>query len=344
MSLDERVPLLIVTGFVGSGRTTLIARWLAEPALADSAVLANELGAVGFDHHLVGAVPGAARVVAGGCACCSARRELAAALAELVSERARRPSARFERVIVELNGLADPVPLLEDLAYDDALRERLSVQGVVAAVDAVEGARVLASQREARLQAAVADALVITRSELVPAAAVDALAAMLAALNPEASILASRGGSSEGVAAWRAAGAAPGRERRRIGAALDAGPIHESVRDAGTALAQVHGDAVAVRTLRFDAPVELSGFCVRLAAFLEDHAPRVLRVKGLVAVEGRRGPAVMQSAGRTLQPVRTLKEWPAGAIESALVVVTRGVDARSLAALSPAVGAVPDAA
>jgi G3E family GTPase len=163
-------------------------------------------------------------------------------------------------------------------------------------------------QRDAltRAQAMCADAVVLTKLDLADAASIETLAAEIARLNPYAGILR---GSDPAIAAglWDAAALAPAREVRHF---------HGRVEDA-------RADDVGVLTVRFDRAVELSGFCVRLAGFLEHHASRVLRVKGLVRVQGRRGPAVIQAVGPTLYPVRTLKAWPAGVRESALVVVAR---------------------
>ena len=313
--VSEALPLLLVGGSLGAGKTTLLARWLADPALANTAVLVNEPGEAPIDAHLMGALAGAARTLAAGCACCEARAELPRALEALVD--GRRPAPEFERVIVELSGLAHPAPLLEDFASDARLRERFPLLGMVTLVDAGEGLAALEAP-EARARVAAADVLIVAKTGLAERAEVETLVAALARLNPHAEIV--RGGSgSEARDVWSAAAASPGRELRRIEAALAAGGADGPAED-----------AVRVHTIRFDAPVELSGFCVRLAAWLAENEGSVLRVKGLVGVQGRHGPAVIQAVGASLQPVRTLKEWPPGALPGALAVAGRGVDGARL--------------
>jgi G3E family GTPase len=233
---------------------------------------------------------------------CAVRGEIGVALRQLLHDREAGTVPPFERIVVETTGLAEPVDLVGNLGG-------IPVQGMVAAIDAVDGARALDERTPAYAQAIAADALVLTKSDLAPDGAADALRARLSRLNPDAQILRAPQGYVDPVAAWSAAAAAPGREVRRM----------------QSALAQLRGEAPGALCVRFAHPLELSGFCLRLAAFLEDHAGKVLRVKGLVRVAGRHGPAVIQAVGTTLYPVRTLKEWPPGVGESALVVVARGI-------------------
>ena len=313
--VSESLPLLLIGGSLGAGKTTLLGRWLADPALANTAVLVNEPGEAPIDAHLMGALAGSARTLAAGCACCDGRSELPRALEALVD--GRRASPGFERVIVELSGLAHPAPLLEDFASDGALRERFPLLGMATLVDAAEGLAALEAP-EARARVAAADVLIVGKAELAARDPVETLVAELARRNPHAEIV--RGGAgSEARDVWAAAAASPGRELRRIEAAVAA--AGEDRPEEG---------ALGVHTIRFDAPVELSGFCVRLAAWLAANEGAVLRVKGLVGVRGRRGPAVIQAVGASLQPVRTLKEWPPGASPGALVAIGRGLDGARL--------------
>ena len=324
MSDAQPVPLLLVAGGPGVGKTTLLAHWLGDRAFASSAVLVNEPGAIAVDAHLLGGFAGVTRTLGGGCACCTARGGLAAALADLAGGRPR-AALHYDRVIVELAGIAHPLPLLEDLDADAFLRERFPLHGLVTLVDAARGADGL-DRAEARSSVAAADVLVLTRTEHAEEAAVERLAAALQRLNPCAEILGAGGSSAEAGDVWEAAAAAPGRALRRLEAAVEGGPVHDEREYPRASLAPVHGDDIRVHTVRFAAPVDLSGFCVRLAAFLEAHGNAVLRVKGLVAARGRRAPALIQAVGASLQPVRTLKVWPRGAKPGGLVVIARGLE------------------
>lgn len=260
------IPTLLLTGFHGAGKSTLIAHWLADPAFADTAVFVNHVGDV--------------------------------------------PKPGIERAIVETTGFAEPLPIIADLALDP--RERYRLHGVVTAVDALEGARSLEEQGDSRAQAALADAFVVTKTDLASREDVDRLAARLMAINPDAEIIRSALGDADARGVWAAVTAAPGRDLRRIRAAMEGG--------------FERGHEIRAFTLRYPQPLELSGFCARLASFLERHAGRVLRVKGWLEVEGRHGPAAIQAVGGRVYPVRTLKDWPDGARESVLVVVCQGLE------------------
>ncbi len=312
----EALPLLLLTGFVGAGRTTLLARWLADPEFADAAVLANEPGAIPVDAALLGGAR-PARAIAGGCACCTARAALVSELGALALDRHDRGRA-IGRVVIEASGTADPAALVDAIA---SLRDHFALHGVVAVVDALHGMRWLATRGEARAQVLAADAIVVTRIDVADDRAVAQLRAEVAALNPDAAIFGCALGACDAREVWDAAAIAPGRALRHMRAALE-----------GAGAERAH-DALRAHTLRFAGPVELSGFCVRLAAFLDAHGADVVRVKGLLAVQGRRGPAVIQALPGSLQPVRTLREWPAGTT-SAVVVIGHALDADALGVLA----------
>lgn len=303
----QAVPLLFLSGFLGAGKTTLLGRWLADPDFADTAIVVDHAGDIALDAHLVGGGK-----LPGGTSVRGAAHGFAAALAELANDRQQRKVAPFERVVVETPGLDDPLRLLEALDADAALRELYPVHGVVTAIDALDGIAQLESQRASRAQAQMADALVITKADLADAGGAERLARELLRINPQAEILRVMPGHAHAAQVWNAVSCASGRDLRRMRAAM---------RDDGAA-----DEAVGSLRVRFPHAVELSGFCVRLAAFLETHARKVLRVKGLIRVEGRHGPAVIQAVGRMLYPVRTLREWPAGWADSALVVTAAGLD------------------
>jgi G3E family GTPase len=290
---------MVFAGTLGAGKTALLGRCLADPSFGATAVVIDELGELAVDPHLL--PPSCGMVKRAPCG------RWTEALREL--ERARDDGAAFERVIVEANGASTPASVVAAFEDDATLRESFALEGIVAAVDAARGPDALESDALGRAQAAGADAVVLTKLDVADAARVPALVDALMRLNPYAEIV--RGSSSRmaGSAVWNAAAHAPGREVRRLRSLVDEMALPE----------------VGSLCVRFAHAVELSGFCVRLAAFLEKHAREVLRVKGFVRVEGRHGPAVIQAVGSTLYPVRTLKEWPAGVEESALMVVARGI-------------------
>jgi G3E family GTPase len=312
----DAVPVLLVAGAFGAGKTSLLARWMAEPAFASAAVLVNELGEACVDTPLLRGASPAALALSGGCACCGARQALAASLEALAGR--HRANAPFDRVAVELAGLAQPRALLEDFTRDARLRERFPLHGLATVVDANAGIGALAAA-STRAQLAAADVIVLARSEHCAPEEWRRFAEAARRVNPHAELVR---GDAEAAEVWHAAGAASGRELRYLEAALGADAPH-GVEE------RAHHEDIGVHTLGLGEPVELSAYCLRLAAFLDAHREAVLRVKGLVGVQGRHGPAVIQAVRGELQPVRTLGQWPAGAV-SALVVVARGLDAAAI--------------
>src|SRR5436305_4792079 len=162
----DSLPTTLLTGFLGSGKTTLLRRALASPAFADTAVIVNEIGEIAIVHHLVDYVEGAVLELPGGCLCCAVREDLARTLRDLLDRRDTGEIRPFRRVVIETTGLADPAPILFTLGADMSLDGRLHLGRVVTVVDAVTGAATLARFPEAARQAAVADALVISKTDL----------------------------------------------------------------------------------------------------------------------------------------------------------------------------------
>src|SRR3954471_5455510 len=176
-------PVNLITGFLGSGKTTLLQRLLADPALADCAVLINEFGEVGLDHHLLERIDDTMVLLQSGCLCCTIRGELATAIKDLHSKRERGLVPAFRRLVVESSGLADPFPILSTVQADPVLRHHFRLGTVVTTVDAVNGI----GRAESLKQVAVADRLVLTKSDLAPDCA--ALVTELRKLNPDAPLL-----------------------------------------------------------------------------------------------------------------------------------------------------------
>src|SRR4029077_10881405 len=181
---QRMTPVTLLTGFLGSGKTTLLRRVLTDPAFADTAVIINEIGEIAIDHYLVDFVEGSVLELPGGCLCCAVREDLAQTLRSLIERRDAGEIRQFRRIVIETSGLADPAPVLFPRGADPMLDQCLNLGRVVTLVDAVTGAATLGRFAEAARQAAVADALVISKTDLAPFS--DALAARLDALNPGA--------------------------------------------------------------------------------------------------------------------------------------------------------------
>src|SRR6202030_509004 len=181
-------PVTLITGFLGSGKTTLLQRLLLDPALSDTAVLINEFGEIGLDHHLLERIDEAMVMLQSGCLCCTIRGELSAAIKDLHSRRERGQIPRFRRLVVESTGLADPFPILSTVQSDPVLRHHFRLGNVITTVDAVNGLHQLDAQPESVKQVAVADRLVLTKTDLAAADIVRRLTERLSCINPQASL------------------------------------------------------------------------------------------------------------------------------------------------------------
>jgi len=193
--ISERIPVLLLTGFLGSGKTTLLRALLAQPAMADSAVLINELGAQGLDHQLAWGSTGNtgnATLLSNGCVCCTVRDDLLAVMEDLYWARLQRRMPRFVRLVIETTGLADPLPIIEALQQPGLVSERYVLQAVLCTADATQGLGQLQRHPESLSQAALADVLLLTKTDLLPAHEADpqfsALQQRLQRINPSAAL------------------------------------------------------------------------------------------------------------------------------------------------------------
>jgi G3E family GTPase len=341
---EPTVPVTILTGFLGSGKTTLLAHLLSDPDTRDTAVLVNEFGEIAIDHHLVKEVREDLIVLASGCVCCSVRNDLMRALCELHVKADRGEIPRFARVIVETTGLADPTPIVGTVAKNGLVRSCFHLSAVVATVDACLGARTLLGQPESTKQVAIADRIVITKTDLAGAAELDDLEQRLRALNP----LASRSRAANGVIAKGALlGAAPMHPPMTEGVpALD---VEEHAHDAHSLAPSSHA-AHKTNLHSFSEtlvpPIDYNAFALWLSMMTQLHGEHLLRVKGILRVTDDPLPVVVQSVQHVVYPVRTLSAWPFAPPVTKIVGIARGLDPAMVDAIRGslrALGSAPDA-
>ena len=331
MAAGARIPVNLITGFLGSGKTTLLQRLLQSPELGTTAVLINEFGEVGLDHYLLQRVDEATVLLKSGCICCTIRGDLRDSIGDLYDRRERGLVPPFERLVIETTGLADPAPIVATLTADPVLCHHFRLGTIVTVVDAVNGLSNLASFEESRRQAAVADRLVISKSDLADAEAIDRLRASLGRLNPTAVQLdAARDPES---AAQLLAGdiddpLAESEEARRWATEeeqLRAGHDHDGGRRHGHDVNR-HGDDIVAFSVRLDEPLHWSAFAVWLTMLLHRHSRAILRVKGLLCVAGVPTPVVIHGVQHTIHPPTHLAAWPEGAPRTRLIVIAKGLD------------------
>ncbi len=320
--------MTVVTGFLGSGKTTLLSRALSGPGMENTAVLVNEFGSVGLDHHLLRRADEATVLLENGCVCCATRDDLVEALLTLLDEEGRGDVPPLSRVVVETTGLADPAPILYTVYAHPVLQHHYAVERVVCAVDAVNGDLHLDRNPESAKQVAAADVLVVTKTDLTGGETARALAGRLRGMNPSARVFDAPFGEVD-----------PG-ELFGVGAAGHAFAPPEAIPETNG-----HAETGTSSTaLTFDGPVDWAGFGIWLSMLLHARGEEVLRVKGFLNAGGP-GPVVLDGVQHVMHPPRHLDAWPDGDHRSRIVFIVRGIRSGelllSLEAFRPLVGARP---
>ena len=322
------IPVTVLTGFLGSGKTTLLGHLLRHPDLARTAVIINEFGAVALDHDLVEASDESFVELKTGCICCAVRGDLVATLGDLARRRDAGTVPPFERVVIETTGLADPAPVLIALLGDDGLGERFTIAGVVTTVDAVGGMQALDEHDQAVKQAALADRIVLTKTDLLGAARDEtaALRSRLADLNPAAHVITASFGDVAPDLLLRGPGGAP-RTADDILRWLGAHALRTNALDLGHRQARArHDDRIGVHTIVREAPIAALALTLFLEALMEQAGRDVLRLKGLVRLaEDDSRPVVVHAVQHLLHPLATLDRWPSADRQSRLVFILRDI-------------------
>lgn len=339
-ALAGRIPVTLLTGFLGAGKTTLLSRLVRHPEMNRVAVVINEVGEIGIDHDLVAMSSENVALLANGCLCCSVRTDLQDTLRQLFGQRRAGEIPDFDRVVIETTGLADPAPVVQTLAGDTMLAAHYRLDGVVTLVDAVNGLAQLARQPEAVKQVALADRVFVTKSDIAPAQQVRELEEAIAALNPDARVALLVQGEIEpreltnlGLASARAGA----QTLSFLGEPL-AGEGGRGERTLKRVPA--HDPAIRTLSLRFEQPFTWNAFSAAMELLANLRGPDLLRVKGIVNVEGK--PVVVQGVQHVFHEPVALDRWPSADIGTRLVFITRNIEAATIRNLLQAVAATAD--
>ena len=321
--MSDTLPVHLLTGFLGSGKTTLLNHVLRSPAYANCAVLVNEFGEIGVDHHLIEAVHGDVVLMRSGCICCSIRGDLADAMLALHAQRDAGSIPAFERLILETTGLADPTPVLSTLMHERVLRHHFHLANIITTVDALHAPDTLARFPQALKQIAVADAIVLTKTDLATPEASQQLLHTLHHINALATV-------------WTSAHQPPPASTL-LGVAhssVASSPSDHAPLGAFRSLARPqapHLQAVRSWTMELPPAMDWTVFGIWLTLLLHAHGDKVLRLKGLLDVAGCDTPVVIHGVQHLVHPPSHLPCWPhAQQRRSQLVWITQGLEADAI--------------
>ena len=312
------IPVNILTGALGSGKTTLLEALLRAPRLAQTAVLVNELGEVGIDHHLIEHASESTLLLENGCLCCAMRDDLKSSLLDLHSRRERREIPRYERVVIETSGVADPVPIAYTLVAEPVLMHHYRLGNVVTVVDAVNALQQLERFEASVKQVALADRLVLSKCDLAGADEERALRSRLAALNPAAPTLESGSSRLDPVDLLVADPYETDAKAREIAG------WRQRLEAAGGGAGSPHG-SVEAHCFTFERALDWTAFGIWMTMLLHRHGDRVLRIKGLLDVAGVPGPVLVNGVQHVVHPPAHLEAWPDTDRRSRIVVILDGL-------------------
>jgi G3E family GTPase len=327
------LPITLLTGFLGSGKTTVLNHLVR--TLPRTAILMNEFGEVALDHQLLQKMEGPMALLSGGCVCCTISGSLSPTLKNLWMARQKGDIPAFERVIIETTGVADPAPVLDNLLHDKWVRARFRLDGVVTTVDAVFGMGQLDAHFEAVKQVAVADKLLLTKTDLVPADAVVALRERLATLNPAADILSVTNGKVDPAAIqnlglWNA-------ETQSLEVTRWLKQTRYQPASAGKLggkpQTELHDTRIQAFSVVLDAPLDRYGLHAALNMLTSFRAENLLRFKAIVNLQGEPQPVVLHGVQHVLYPEVRLDVWPDDDQRSRFVFIVRDLEPAFIAKL-----------
>jgi G3E family GTPase len=327
--MDKRIPVTLLTGFLGSGKTTLLNRLLSDPKMHDSAVIINELGETGLDHILATQVESEhiadnTVLLNSGCICCSLKNELADTMRDLFFKRALQAIPQFNRLVIETTGMADPGPILGNLMNEPVIESTFRLDAVVVTIDSVYGLKQLQENTEALKQAAVADVLLLTKTDIANSDEIKALQEKLAEINPGASQHLIQHGeinpdSIIDVGLFDPTGkiATPQRWLRTPS------KINQPK---GTLPQKAHQDGITSFTVTMPKPLNWRDLKPVILKLCQTHGSKLLRLKGIIHAEDQPAPLAIHAVHFTPYPPTLLEGWDEDEAISRIVIIGKEID------------------
>jgi G3E family GTPase len=341
MMQDYRIPVTLLTGFLGAGKTTLLNAVLSDASTGRVAVIVNEFGEAGLDHDLIESVDDEVVLMRSGCLCCTVKGELAETIAALFDRR-NAGELVFDRIVIETTGLADPGPILQTLLVDVTLARAVRMDGVVTVADAANGAATLDAQFEAVSQAAMADLIVISKTDLVAPSELKGFENRLRSINPTARILRAEHGKGVVQHLWGLSGLRPeaepaevlkwtsGPEERADPFAGLSGLSGMPIPSASAPVVSPHDSRIESVSIELEQPIDSEAFDRWLDTLIAMRGPDILRVKGIVFLKDFEMPFVFHGVQQIFDPPRPIKDWPKGDTTSRIVVIARDISRPAL--------------
>ena len=327
--MDKRIPVTLLTGFLGSGKTTLLNKLLSDPKMHDSAVIINELGETGLDHILAMQVESEhiadnTVLLNSGCICCTLKNELADTMRDLFFKRALQAIPQFNRLVIETTGMADPGPILGNLMNEPVIESTFRLDAVVVTIDSVYGLTQLENNIEAIKQAAVADVLLLTKTDIATPEAIEALQAKLSAINPGATQHLIQHGNINpdsiiDVGLFDPTGktATPQRWLRTPSKANT---------PKGTLPQKQHQDGITSFTVTMPKPLNWRDLKPVILKLCQTHGAKLLRLKGIIHAEDQPAPLAIHAVHFTPYPPTLLEGWDEEDAMSRIVIIGKDID------------------
>jgi G3E family GTPase len=337
--LASKIPVTIITGFLGAGKTTLVSKLIQHPDMDRVAVVINELGEIGIDNDLVTMSSENISLLSNGCICCSVRTDMQETMRDLFTKRMVGEIPEFDRIIIETTGLADPAPILQTLLSDTLFEAQFRLDGLVTLVDGYNGLLQIEQQLETTKQIAVADLILITKGDLLDSSTKDQLQAAVRELNPNAPMIFVNHGEIAPKQLMNL-GLSSSKSWEKTKGFLSS--LLESDSDSSEGyigdFAKRHNQNIKTVSLRFKEPFTWEAASAALELLTQLRGPDMLRVKGLMNIAGK--PVVIQGVQHIFHPPVTLDQWPSADHDSRMVFITKNIEAKLIESLFNAVGAI----
>jgi G3E family GTPase len=335
---EDRLRLSILTGFLGSGKTTLLNRLLRHRDMGATAVIVNEFGEIGIDDALVIGASDQILLMESGCLCCTLRGNLIDTLADLMLKRQQGSVPPFSRVVIETTGLADPAPILQALMTDLMMLNHFRMGHVVTVVDAVHGCRTMDERPEAVMQAAIADCLLVSKTDIAPAGKLEQLLDRLHRLNPVTPVIEVQFGAIEPARLFGSIRSDPISTSAEVAAWLTTTHSHNHTegRDAAHQDRLSRDDRIRSYSLTAATPLEWNTVADWLDELALAYGNHLLRIKGLLNISGQDEPVLIQGVREMFHPPVALPAWPDADRRSRLVIIVQDLDLDTLLADAPA--------